>query len=176
MGDRGVFRLVFILSALVFVLVIVLNRKIIPPPEHIPSFVYQLPKLHALLNATCSVLLIISFVSIKRKKIALHKKLNITAFLLSSLFLLSYVTYHYMAADTVFPKENPLRPLYLFILITHILLAAVVLPLILLSFYRGLNGQIDKHRKLAHWSFPIWLYVTVTGVVVYCMISPYYTH
>lgn len=176
MSDRAVFRLVFGVSIFVFVTVVVLNRKLIPPPENIPVFVYHLPKLHAFLNATCSVLLILSYMAIRRKKITVHKKLNITAFFLSSLFLVSYIIYHYMAGDTTFPKDNPLRPVYLFILITHIILAAGVLPLILLSFYRGLQGQIDKHRKLTRWSFPIWLYVTVTGVVVYLMISPYYIH
>jgi putative membrane protein len=176
MNDRAVFRLVFAASIFVFVTVVVLNRKLIPPPENIPAFVYQLPKLHALINGTCSVLLICSLLAIRRRNIILHKKINITAFFLSSLFLVSYITYHYMAGDTPFPKDNPLRPVYLFILISHIILAAAVLPLILLSFYRGLQMQVDKHRKLVRWSFPIWLYVTVTGVVVYLMISPYYTH
>ncbi|MBI2269945.1 MAG: DUF420 domain-containing protein [Bacteroidetes bacterium] len=176
MSDRAVFRIVFGVSVFVFITVVVLNKKLIPPPSTIPVVVYQLPKLHAFLNGTCSILLVCSFMAIRRKKIALHKKLNITAFFLSSLFLLSYITYHYMAGDTAFPKDNPLRPVYLFILISHIILAAGVLPLILLSFYRGLQGQIDKHRKLTRWSFPVWLYVTVTGVVVYLMISPYYTH
>lgn len=176
MSDRIVFRIVFGVSVFVFITVVVLNKKLIPPPSAIPAFIYQLPKLHALLNGMCSILLICSFMAIRRKNVALHRKLNITAFFLSSLFLISYITYHYMAGDTSFPKDNPLRPLYFFILITHIILAAVVLPLILLSFYRGLMGQIDKHRRLVRWSFPIWLYVTVTGVVVYLMISPYYTH
>jgi putative membrane protein len=178
MSDRLVFRIVAAVSILVFVLVIVLNRKLIPAPSpaDIPSFVYSLPRLNAMLNACCSVLLIFSFFSIKRKNIALHRRLNITAFFLSSVFLISYVCYHYLAAETSFPINNPMRPLYLCILISHITLAACVLPLILLSFYRGLNMQIPQHRKLVRWSFPIWLYVTVTGVVVYLMISPYYTH
>lgn len=176
MSGRLVFRLVFAVSILVFVLVVILNKKIIPPPDHVPAFVYHLPKLHALINGTCSLLLICSFIAIKRKKISLHKKLNLSAFFLSALFLISYVTYHYMAGDTTFPKGNPLRPIYFFILISHVILAAVVLPLVLLSFYYGLQENIVKHRKLVRWSFPIWLYVCITGVVVYVMISPYYTH
>jgi putative membrane protein len=176
MTDRIVFRIVFAVSIVVFLLVLVLNRRLIPAPANFPLFIYQLPKLHAFLNGTCSILLICSFIAIKNKKRDLHKKLNITAFLLSSLFLISYVTYHYLAGDTSFPAINPLRPVYLFILTSHIFLAAAVLPLILLSFYRGLQGQIEKHKKLVHWSFPIWLYVTITGVVVYLMISPYYAH
>ena len=176
MSDRLVFRIVFAVSIVVFLLVLVLNRRLIPAPEHFPLFIYQLPKLHALLNGTCSILLICTFFAIKRKNILLHKKINITAFFLSSLFLISYVTYHYLAGDTPYPVDNPLRPVYLFILTSHITLAAAVLPLILLSFHRGLQGQIEKHKKLVHWSFPIWLYVTITGVVVYLMISPYYVH
>ena len=176
MTDRTVFRLVFGISIVVLATVLILNRRLLPPPINAPIFVYQLPKLHAFLNATCSLILVCSLLAIKRKNISLHKRLNIVAFFLSSLFLISYITYHYMAGDTSFPKNNSMRPLYLFILTSHIILAAAVLPLILLSFYRGLQGQVEKHRKLVRWAFPIWLYVTVTGVVVYFMISPYYSH
>jgi putative membrane protein len=80
-----------------------------------------------------------------------------------------------MANETSFPANNPLRPVYLVILISHIILAAVVLPLILISFHRGLKMQVEKHKKIVRWSFPIWLYVTITGVIVYLMISPYYS-
>jgi putative membrane protein len=118
---------------------------------------------------------------IKQKNIAVHKKLNIITFCLSSVFLLSYITYHWMAQETSFPAESVLRTPYLVILISHIILAAIVLPLVLLSFYYGLKSQLPngqkyilKHKKLTRWSFPIWLYVTITGVVVYLMISPYY--
>jgi putative membrane protein len=93
---------------------------------------------------------------------------------LSSLFLISYVIFHAFGVETRFPADNPLRPYYLTILISHIILAAVVLPMVLLSFYRGLTGQIEAHKRITRWSMPIWLYVTTTGVVVYLMISPYY--
>ena len=79
-----------------------------------------------------------------------------------------------MALETTFPKDNPLRPVYLFILLTHIVLAAIVLPLVLISFYFGLKNEVVKHRKIVRFSYPIWLYVTITGVVVYLMIKPYY--
>jgi putative membrane protein len=174
MSEKAIFRIVMAVSMAVFLLVIVLNRQLIPAPAEIPAFIYKLPLLHAITNGTCSLLLIISYMSIRRKRVTLHKRLNVTAFLLSALFMASYVTYHYMAPETPFPTGNPLRPLYLFILSSHIILAAVVLPLILLSFYHGLKNNVAKHRKLTRWSFPIWLYVTVTGVVVYLMISPYY--
>ena len=82
--------------------------------------------------------------------------------------------YHYFADETKFPADNPLRPVYLTILASHIILAAIVLPLILISFYRGLNLHVPQHKAIVRWSFPIWLYVTITGVIVYLMISPYY--
>ncbi len=181
MNDKLVFRLVMVISIIVFVAVIILNKKILPVPETIPSFVYKLPKLNAFLNGTCCLLLLLSLYMIKQKNIAVHKKINIIAFGLSSVFLLSYITYHWLMKEAVFPVDSPLRIPYLVILISHIILAAVVLPLILLSFYYGLKTQlpggqiyIHRHKKLVRWSYPIWLYVTITGVVVYIMISPYY--
>lgn len=181
MNDKLVFRLVMVVSVVVFVAVIILNKKILPVPDTIPDFVYKLPKLNATLNGTCSLLLLLSLYMIKQRNIAVHKKLNIIAFFLSALFLLSYITYHWLAQEAAFPADSPLRTTYLIILISHIILAAIVLPLVLLSFYYGLKSQqpgggayINKHRKLVRWSFPIWLYVTITGVVVYLMISPYY--
>ena len=173
-NDKLIFRLIMVVSAIVLIAVIILNKKILPVPDVIPSFVYKLPKLNAMINGTCSLLLLMSLYFIKEKNIAIHKKLNTIAFVLSSLFLVSYITYHWMATETSFPIDNPLRPLYLAILISHIIFAAVVLPLILLSFHKGLQMQVEKHKKLVRWSFPIWLYVTITGVVVYLMISPYY--
>ena len=168
------------ISIFVFVAVVVLNKKILPVPETVPAFVFKLPKLNAMLNGTCSLLLLLSLYMIKQKNIAVHKKLNIITFILSSVFLLSYITYHWLAVETAYPA-GPLRTPYLVILISHIVLAALVLPLVLLSFYYGLktqavNGHVyyQKHKRLTRWSFPIWLYVTITGVVVYVMISPYY--
>lgn len=183
MSDKAVFRIVMGISIFVFVAVVILNKKILPVPEVIPDFVYKLPKLNAMLNGTCTLLLLLSLYMIKQKNIAVHKKLNILAFVLSSVFLVSYITYHWMAQETTYPVDAPARSVYFMILISHIILAALVLPLILLSFYYGLKSQgeggvvyIKKHRKLTRWSYPIWLYVTITGVVVYIMISPYYAH
>lgn len=175
MNDKIVFRLIMTVSVVVFVAVIILNKKILPVPETIPSFVYSLPKLNAFINGTCSVLLLLSLYMIKQKNIEAHKKINILTFILSSLFLVFYITYHWLAQETSFPAGNPLRPIYLVILISHIILAALVLPLILLSFHKGFQMQVEKHKKLVRWTFPIWLYVTITGVIVYLMISPYYT-
>lgn len=177
-------------TLVVCLLVTVLNQKWIPHPDTFPSFIYKLPGLNALLNGSCSVLLIFSLLAIKRRNIELHKKLNLTAFVLSSLFLISYVTAHYFIPDTKYgdvdhdgmmsaaesSAVSGIKPIYLVILLTHIFLAIVVLPMVLLSFYYGLTDQREKHRKLTRFSYPIWLYVTVTGVVVYLMISPYYNY
>lgn len=172
MNDKKFFILSIVVSIIVFAVVIVLN--IIPKPDFVPSFVTHLPLLNAFINGTCSLLLIASFYFIKKKNISTHKKLNITAFFLSSVFLVSYILYHYFSIEVKFPAGNPLRPIYLVILLTHILCASLILPFILMSFYRGLNMQIEKHKKTVRWTFPIWLYVTITGVIVYLMISPYY--
>ncbi|WP_448701171.1 DUF420 domain-containing protein [Mucilaginibacter sp. AW1-3] len=188
MTDKFIFRFVAAVSIFVFVVVLILNRKILPVPAVLPPFTYFLPKLNAILNGTCSVLLLVSLYFIRRGNITVHKRLNILTFCLSSLFLVSYIGFHYLAPETRYgdldgngqlsaleiSAAGSIRYVYYVILITHIILAIVVLPLILLSFYRGLQMQVEKHRKLVRWTFPIWLYVTVTGVIVYLMISPYY--
>ena len=188
MTDKFIFRFIAGVSVFVFLVIVLLNKKVIPAPATLPAFTYFLPKLNAMLNGTCCVLLLLSLYFIKHGRIDVHKRINITAFCLSSLFLVSYMLFHYMAPETIFGDLNGdglldvteraavggVRTVYLVILISHIILAAVVLPLILLSFYRGLQMQVEKHRKLVRWSFPIWLYVTITGVIVYLMVSPYY--
>jgi len=188
MTDKFIFRFVAAISVFVFVVVIVLNRHLIPAPSVVPSFVKYLPKLNATLNGTCSVLLLVSLYFIKQLNIPMHKRINILTFCLSSLFLVSYILFHYLKPETFFGDLNgdgklsdaekasagTVRYVYYIILTSHIILAAGVLPLILLSFYRGLQMQVEKHKKLVRWAFPIWLYVTVTGVIVYFMISPYY--
>lgn len=172
MSDKKFFILSIIVSFVVFAVVVILN--IIPKPEFVPGFVKHLPVLNAGLNGTCSLLLLASLYFIKQKNIPAHKKINITAFFLSSLFLVSYILYHFFSEETKFPADNSLRPVYLFILLTHIFLAALILPFILMSFYFGLNMKVMQHKKIVRWSYPIWLYVTVTGVIVYLMISPHY--
>lgn len=188
MSDKLIFRSIIGVSVFVFLVVVILNRKIIPVTIATPDFVYFLPKLNAIINATCTVLLLISLYFIKQKNIIAHKRTNILTFVLSSVFLVSYIVYHYFAPEVKFGDldhngilstqeiltSGNLRYIYYVILVSHIILAALVLPLILLSFYRGLQMQVERHKKLVRWSFPVWLYVTFTGVVVYLMISPYY--
>lgn len=189
MTDKFIFRFVAAISIFVFAVVVILNRKILPVPAVTPSFTHFLPLLNALLNGTCSILLLISLYFITHGNVIMHKRINILAFCLSSLFLVSYIAFHYlMKTETVYgdldgdgqlsamerSAAGSVRTVYLTILISHIILAAGVLPLILLSFYRGLQMQVEKHKKLVRWTFPIWLYVTITGVIVYIMVSPYY--
>ena len=188
MTDKFIFRFVAGISIFVFAVVVILNRKVIPAPATLPSFTFFLPKLNAILNGTCSVLLLISLYFIKQGNVTMHKRINVLTFILSSLFLVSYIGFHYLAPETRFgdldgngvlsaseiAAAGTIRYVYYVILVSHIILAAGVLPLILLSFYRGLQMQVDKHKKLVRFTFPIWLYVTVTGVIVYLMISPYY--
>jgi len=188
-NEKAVKRAIYITTAVICAAVFILSQKWLPHPEP-PAWIYQLPALNAFFNGTCAVLLIISLIAIKQKNIALHKKLNLTAFVLSCLFLISYVTAHYFIPDTKYGDSNHngimeeaeklvvsgIKPFYLVLLLTHILLAIVVLPLVLLSFYYGLSDQRLKHKKLTRFSYPIWLYVTVSGVVVYVMISPYYPY
>ncbi len=187
MSDKAVFRFVIAISIFVFAVVVILNQKVLPRPDVMPSFVQYLPPLNATLNATCTILLLASLWFIKRKNIVIHKKINLTAFVLSALFLVSYIVAHYFMPDVKFGDinhDNILddaeknlatgRSLYLFILISHIILAALVLPMILISFYFGLKNEVVKHRKIVRFSYPIWLYVTITGVVVYLMVKPYY--
>ena len=178
MNDKIIFRLIVGVSVIVFVVVVILQSNVItifPDKKLIPAWVFFLPKLNALINGTCSILLLVSLYFIKRKNISAHKRINILTFTLSSLFLVSYIIFHATGVKTTYGGTGALKSIYYFILITHIILAAVVLPLVLFSFQKGLQMQIEKHRKLVLWSFPIWLYVTITGVIVYLMISPYYT-
>ena len=190
LSEKKVKIIIYSTTIAVCALVVVLNQKWIPHPDSFPHFIYSLPKLNAFLNGSCSILLLFSLWAIKNKKIERHKKLNISAFILSVLFILSYVTAHYFIPDTKFgdlnhdeimsPEESNIvsgiKPLYVIILLSHIFLAVAVLPMVLLSFYYGLTDQREKHKKLTRFSYPIWLYVTVTGVIVYLMIAPYYNY
>jgi putative membrane protein len=147
-----------------------------------------LPHLNGVINTATALALIAGLVFIKQKKIAYHRTAMLVAFVLGTLFLVSYVIYHASAPSTVFGDVNGngvldpaeattlgvWRPVYLFILLSHILLAIVVVPLVLLALYFALTGKFDRHKKIVRYAYPTWLYVSVTGVIVYLMISPYY--
>lgn len=133
-----------------------------------------LPLLNAIFNCFTFIALVVALVSILKKNVRLHRMFIGAAFTSTTLFLISYVSYHYLTESTKYGGEGALRSIYFFVLLTHIVLAIVVVPLALLSVVRGLQMKLDKHRKIARWTMPIWLYVSFTGVVVYLMISPYY--
>jgi putative membrane protein len=138
------------------------------------GFLNHLPLFNALNNAATAVVLFLALVAIKRKNVALHKKLMTGALVLSAFFLVSYVMYHSTSDSTAFPKEDPLRVMYLIVLFTHIVISAIIVPLVLVTYSRALAERFDKHKKLAKITWPLWFYVAITGVIVYLMISPYY--
>ena len=133
-----------------------------------------LPPIYATLNAFTAVLLVVAFWAIKNKKIALHEKLMKTAIAFSVLFLVLYVAYHMTSDSTKFGGEGTIKTVYFIILITHIILSVVVIPFVLITYVRAITNQVELHKKIARFTFPLWLYVAVTGVIVYVMISPYY--
>ncbi len=133
-----------------------------------------LPPIYASVNGLTAVLLTIAVLAIKNGKKRLHERLMKACLLLSAAFLVMYIAYHITTDSTGYGGEGAIRYVYFFILITHIVLSIAVIPLVLFTFVRALSEQFDKHKKLARITFPIWLYVAVTGVVVYLMISPYY--
>ncbi|MEO0007312.1 MAG: hypothetical protein RJA20_1508, partial [Bacteroidota bacterium] len=133
-----------------------------------------LPPVHASLNALTAVILVVAFIHIKNGRVEQHRKAIYAAMFTSALFLLSYVLYHFTTPETRFGGEGVVRYIYFFILITHIILAALTLPFILLTFNRAYTDQFDRHRKMARWVFPLWLYVAVTGPICYLMLKPYY--
>lgn len=133
-----------------------------------------LPAFHAILNGTTAVLLVLALVFIRNKNISAHRASMLTAFGLSAVFLVSYVISKLNADPTPYGGEGAMRGLYFFILISHILLSVPVLPLAMFAIYRGWTGEITKHKKIVRYTFPIWLYVAITGVLVYIFMAPYY--
>lgn len=140
-----------------------------------PFDVHVLPLINAILNGTTALLLIGALVAVKGKNIDLHKRLIYAGMGLSLLFLVVYIMYHTTAGHTKFGGEGTIRTVYFLLLITHIILAAIQAPFVLYAFLYGYTGQIEKHQKIVKFSYPIWLYVSITGVICYLMISPYYT-
>lgn len=156
-----------ILSAVVVVLVGVLQYL---PPIELPFDVHILPNIHATFNALTVVVLLAALYFIKQKNIKAHQYAIYTAMGLSVLFLLSYVTYHAASEPVRYGGEGALKAIYFFLLITHIILAAIILPFILFTFVRGFTMQVEKHKRLARWTFPLWLYVAATGVICHLML------
>ena len=135
-----------------------------------------LPRIYATINGITAVVLVAGVLAIKNGKRQLHKQLMTTAIALSVVFLVMYVAYHMTTDSTKFGGEGMIRNVYFIILITHIILSIAVIPLVMITYVRALAQKFDKHKKIAKITFPIWLYVAVTGVIVYLMISPYYVN
>lgn len=165
-------RWIIILSILIPLVVAILFGVRIPNVKPL-SF---LPPIYATINGITAVILIVAIMAIKNGKRVLHERLMKTCILLSISFLLMYIAYHMTSDATPFGGEGSIKIVYFFILISHILLSIGVIPLVLITYVRALSERFDKHKKIAKITFPLWLYVAITGVIVYLMISPYYTH
>ncbi len=171
LSEKSIRRLIWLVSVVIPLVVIVLLSL---PRVDIGIDTGFIPRLNALLNTTVSVLLVVGYFLIRRRQIAAHRKVMLTAFALSVLFLVSYVIYHLTHEEVRFGGTGWVKLLYLFILVTHIGLSVFVVPLALFTIYPALLGRYANHKKLARWTFPLWLYVSVTGVLVYVFLSPYY--
>ena len=135
-----------------------------------------LPALNAFCNSTAAILLIAGLICIRRKAVRAHRACMLGAFGVSIVFLISYVVYHAHAGDVRFLGQGAIRPIYFTILISHVTLAFVIVPLAIVTLWRALSGRFDAHRKIARWAWPIWMYVSVTGVIVYLMLYRFYPH
>jgi len=162
-------KLIIVLSiAIPVVVAILFGVKI---DAELPVF---LPPIYASINAVTALVLVFAFMAIRDKKIKLHERLMKFAIVLSVMFLVMYVAYHMTSDSTKFAGEGLIKYLYYFVLITHILLSIIVIPFVLITYVRAITNNIEKHKRIAKITFPLWLYVAITGVVVYIMISPYY--
>jgi len=171
-SDKSFFWLVLGISLIVPAVVSLLRYL---PDSFRPSveFARSLPKLNAIINTLVSITLVLGFWAIRYKRDkGLHQKFMAASFLLSTLFLVSYIIYHFTVPHVPFCKDGWVKAVYLTILFSHIVLAAVILPMVLYTIYYSTSGQFAKHKKWAKWTFPLWLYVSITGVVVYLMLSP----
>jgi putative membrane protein len=171
-NDKQAKLLIGVVSFVVFAAVVALGK--IKLEVDLGFDVHLFAQLNAILNSTVAVLLVLALIAVKQKKFLLHKRLMMAAIVLSVLFLVSYICHHLFTGDTKFGGEGAIRYIYFFILITHIFLAAIILPFILLTAYRALIAEWPAHKKIARITWPIWFYVAITGVVVYLLISPYY--
>jgi putative membrane protein len=187
-NDPKAKRLIIIFSIIVFAAVSILGRYNLAGKITLPFDVHIFALANAVINGTVAVLLLLGLLTVKQRKFALHKKIMLFAMALSVLFLVSYICHHLFAGEAIYGDTDgikglsdaelatagSMRTLYLLILATHIPLAGLALPFILFAAYRALTGEYDKHKKLVRYIWPVWMYVAVTGVLVYVMISPYY--
>jgi len=187
-NDKKAKRLIAVFSIFVFVAVTVLGKYNLAGKVSLPFDVHLFALINAVINSLVAILLIAGLMAVKSKNYLLHKKIMLLAMFLSILFLVSYICHHLFAGEAIYGDTDgvkglsdaekaaagSMRTVYLAILITHIPLAGLALPFILFAAYRALTGDFEKHKKLVRIIFPAWLYVAITGVVVYLMIQPYY--
>lgn len=169
---RTMDRIAYVLSVIVIGIVIYMR----PAQRYAVDFnTNWMPAFHAIVNTIGAVFLILALYFIKAKNIPMHRNMIFGAMICSFFFLLSYVAYHFTTPETKYCKEGTIRIIYFIILISHIILAGLSLPFILLTFNRGFTYSVEKHKKLARWVYPVWLYVMITGPVVYLMLRPCYS-
>jgi len=187
-NDKKARSLIIVFSIVVFAVISVLGRYNLAGKIELPFDVHIFALANAVINATVALLLLAGLFAVKSKNYLLHKRIMLTAMVLSVLFLVSYICHHLLAGEAIYGDTDGVRglsdaertaagsqrPLYLFILATHIPLAGLALPFILFAAYRALTGDYEKHKKIVRIIWPVWFYVAVTGVIVYLMINPYY--
>jgi putative membrane protein len=168
---RAVFAILAASAAALALLVVVLYGH--GRVEGAPAWVSWLPEVNAFLNGTSAVFLVLAYRAVRRRRLAEHARHMLTALCASTLFLVSYIVYHSVHGDTKFPGQGVIRPAYFFVLISHVTLSAVTLPLVFCSFFFALSGRFQPHRKVARYAFPVWLYVSITGVLVFVLLRAY---
>ena len=171
-NDQKAKLFIYAVSIIVFAAVVILSK--VKLQLDLPFNPHVFATVSAGINSIVAVLLVAGLLTAKQKKYDVHKKIMITAIILSVLFLLSYIAHHLLTDETKFGGEGMIKTVYYVILLTHIPLAGIILPFILFTAYRALIGEYEQHKKLTRITWPIWFYVAVTGVIVYWMISPYY--
>ena len=171
-NDRRARIWIYIVSIIVFLAVAFLNR--IKLDFNLGFDAHVFAKVNAVINTAVAILLVVGLIAAKQRRYQTHKTIMLTAIVLSSIFLISYICHHLFAGETRFGGTGSIRYIYYVLLATHIILAAVILPFILFTAYRALIGENAAHRKLAKRTWPIWFYVSVTGPIVFLLISPYY--
>jgi putative membrane protein len=160
--------------AIPVVVAILLNPRV--PKFNLGDWTVNLPFINAIINSLTSVVLLLGLYFVKQKNIQMHRRMMLMAFVLGACFLVSYVLYHLSNESTPFGGGGVVRPIYYFLLTSHIILSIGVVWFVLRAVYYALSNQVEAHRKVVKWAYPIWLYVSITGVIVYAMISPYYHH
>jgi putative membrane protein len=173
MNDKSISQAIAIVS-IAIPLIVLLLFFLKPPDVSVRFDVNILPAFNAAINFSTFLILLSGYYFIRKKQKRAHRLCMLTACLLSVLFLISYLTYHTLTEPTVFGGQGWIRLVYYFILLTHIILAAAIVPLVLITLSRALQARFDKHRRLARITLPLWIYVTITGVLVYLLLRPYY--